>query len=110
MRNDGTHIQSNIQTETIVNRIQRIYLRIRTEFYTFWNKRRFYKVGKNFKSSGPIHVVNGKCITIGDNVFLGDHCQLYAYPSGKIKIGNNSSVDRYVEIRGGEKHYNKGQC
>lgn len=99
MRNDGTHIPS--ESETIVNQIHRFGLLLRGKVYTWWNKGKFGKVGKNFFAPGPIHVVNGKNISLGDNVFLGEHCQLYAYPNGRISIGNNCSIDRYVEIRGG---------
>lgn len=103
MRNDGTHLQSEPASETIGNRLYRIGLSIRGKWYTWWNKKRFTAVGKNFYAPGPIHVVNGKKISIGDDVFLGEHCQIYAYPHGAISIGDHTSIDRYVEIRGGKR-------
>ena len=102
MRNDGTHIASVREAETLGNQVHRGFLSIRGRLYTWWNKKRFGKVGKGFYAPGPIHVVNGRRITLGDNVFLGQDCQLYAYPDGEIYIGNNSSLDRFVEIRGGK--------
>jgi acetyltransferase-like isoleucine patch superfamily enzyme len=102
MRNDGTHILSMGEAETSGNRIYRLWLSIRGQWYTWWNKRRFGKVGKGFRAPGRISVVNGKRVTIGDHVFMGENCQIYSYPEGNIEIGNYSSIDRNVEIRGGK--------
>jgi acetyltransferase-like isoleucine patch superfamily enzyme len=100
MRNDGTHIASG--AETFGNRIHRAYIRFRAKCYTWWNKQKFAQVGRDFSAPGRIHVVNGKRITIGHGVFLGEHCQLYAYPNGEMSIGDLTSIDRFVEIRGGK--------
>lgn len=100
MRNDGTHLPS--EAETTGNIFFRKIGRWKGLWYTWCNKKKFAKVGNGFYAPGPIHVVNGKNITLGDNVFLGLHCQLYSYPEGQIIIGNNSSIDRNVEIRGGK--------
>lgn len=101
MRDDGTHLPS--VHETLVNRIHRVFLKLRGSCYTWWNKRRFGQVGRDFYAPDPIHVVNGKNIVIGDNVFIGKNAQLYAYPEGCIIIGNDTSIDRNVEIRGGKR-------
>ena len=101
MRNDGTHLESVY--ETAGNRIHRFFLKIKGALYTWWNKKKFKSVGQGFQAPGPIHVVNGRNITLGNNVFLGLHCQLYACPDGEIIIGDNCSIDRFVEIRGGRK-------
>lgn len=102
MRNDGTHIPSSDQEETSGNQVYRMWLIIRGQWYTWWNKRRFGQVGNGFRAPGRISVVNGKRVLIGDNVFLGENCQVYAYPESSIQIGNNTSIDRNVEIRGGK--------
>ncbi|MEK3719065.1 acyltransferase [Paenibacillus sp. FSL H8-0034] len=99
MRNDGTHIPA--ESETNGNQIYRWFLYLKGHWYTWWNKKRFREVGSHFYAPGPIHVVNGKQIKLGDHVFLGQGCQLYAYPKGNIRIGDYSSIDRFVEIRGG---------
>jgi acetyltransferase-like isoleucine patch superfamily enzyme len=100
MRNDGTHIDSRV--ETTGNHLHLIYLKLRAKCYTWWNKRKFAKVGHGFLAPGPIHVINGKCISLGHDVFLGEHCQLYAYSNGEINIGDGTSIDRFVELRGGK--------
>lgn len=100
MRNDGTHIASF--SETSGNRIHRTCLWLRAKYYTWWNKKKFAQVGSDFYAPGPIHVVNGKCMKIGNGVFLGEHCQLYAYPEGELRLGDYTSIDRRVEIRGGK--------
>lgn len=101
MRNDGTHIQS--ERETFCGRLSGILYKVKGALYTWWNKRKFGTVGKQFYAPERIHVVNGRNIYLGDHVFLGKNCQLYAYANGKITIGNNTSIDRYVELRGGRK-------
>ena len=102
MRNDGTHLSSDPEKETGINKLHRMIISVIGMYYTWWNRKRFGQVGKGFRAPGPIHVVNGKNITLGNNVFLGQNCQLYAYPESEINIGNSCSIDRYVEIRGGK--------
>lgn len=67
MRNDGTHIPA--ESETNGNQIYRWFLYLKGHWYTWWNKKRFREVGSHFYAPGPIHVVNGKQIKLGDHVF-----------------------------------------
>jgi acetyltransferase-like isoleucine patch superfamily enzyme len=100
MRNDGTHLPS--EEETSGNKAYRVLLSIKGKLYTWWNRKKFKSVGTGFYAPNPIHVVNGNRITLGNNVFLGQNCQIYSYPNGEIRIGDNSSLDRFVEVRGGK--------
>lgn len=101
LRNDGTHLVS--ERETLGNLLVRCWLFLRGWLFTIINRFRFKKVGKKFRAPYPISVVNGANMVLGDNVYLGRHCRLYAYPTGELTIGNDTSLDHDVELRGGSK-------
>ncbi|MCY9692364.1 acyltransferase [Paenibacillus alginolyticus] len=103
MRKDGTHIPSMEESEAIANKVTLFLRNLKGVLYTWWNKKKFGQVGTGFSAPCPIHVVNGKNIKIGHNVFLGMNCQLYAYPQGTITLDDHVSIDRFVEIRGGKR-------
>jgi len=60
------------------------------------------KVGKRLKVRGPIHVVGGRNITIGDDCVLCDNVYLNAFGEGRITIGNKCSINRLTIINAHE--------
>ena len=72
--------------------------RLRRFLWAFDLRMRGVKIGKRLKVRGPIYVVGGRNITIGDDCILYDNVYLNAFGEGRITIGNKCSINRMTII------------
>lgn len=77
-------------------RFKNIYKYVYTKLHIL----RFSRFGKNSSLSSPIRLVNPDKISIGENVYIGEHSWLESLPqsTGKITIGSNTSITGFCTI------------